>query len=242
MERYLIPVRLPKWLHSALVGVKRIFVPPAASPSPKIDIGGERNVEWSFLSAEMPSGPGEALEFGCENGYMSLVAAEKGYHVLANDLEEQSFSWSHPSVEFRKGDFLTLPLPASHFDLLINCSSVEHVGVPGRYGISSKQENGDIEVMNRFAEVLKPGGMLMMTAPCGRDAVMAPWCRVYGPDRLPKLFSRFEVVKENYWIKSVNNQWVRCERASALDFQPVQDLSNPHGCAYTLGGFILRKK
>jgi hypothetical protein len=124
---------------------------------------------------------------------------------------------------------------------LINCSSVEHVGVPGRYGIREEQTNGDIEVMNRFADVLKPGGLLIMTAPCGIDAVMAPWCRVYGPDRLPKLFSRFELVKENYWIKNPHNQWVQCDRNAALSFQPIEDINNPHGCAYTLGGFILRK-
>lgn len=239
-ERYLVPVYLPAWIYKSLVRVKRLFIPPA-SLTPAVNIWGERDVEWSFLSKEMPDGPGDALEFGCEHGYMSLVAAQKDFHVLANDLQKQSFTWQHPNVEFRCGDFLSLDLPENHFDIAINCSSVEHVGVAGRYGITAERSEGDIQVMQRLADVLKPGGLLLMTAPCGRDAVMAPWCRVYGAQRLPRLFAPFRVVKESYWIKDAQNRWVASTREDALDFQPRHDPTNPHGCAYALGGFVLRK-
>jgi len=239
-ERLLIPIYLPGWLSRALVKVKRLFV-PAAPAAPAVNIWGERNVEWAFLSTEMPSGPGDAIEFGCEQGYMSLLAAQKGFHVLANDLQQQSFTWQHPSVAFRQGDFLKLELPRNHFDLAINCSSVEHVGVAGRYGITVGQDEGDIDVMRRLAEILKPGGLLLMTAPCGRDAVMAPWCRVYGSQRLPRLFAPFQVVKESYWVKDSQNRWVFASREKALDFQPRNDPSDGHGCAYALGCFVLRK-
>lgn len=117
--------------------VKRTLV-----SSSRVDIGGERNIEWSFLSNEMPNGPGGAIEFGCEQGYMSLVAAQKGFHVLATDLELQQFTWRHPLVEFRKGDFLEMDLPSDHYDLATNCSSVEHVGIAGRYGITVMKPTG----------------------------------------------------------------------------------------------------
>ena len=240
LERHLVPIYLPAWAHRTLVRVKRIFVPPAPA-APRINIWGERNVEWSFLSKEMPDGPGEAIEFGCEQGYMSLLAAQKGFHVLANDLQEQSFTWQHPNVEFRCGDFLTLDFPKNYFDLAINCSSVEHVGVAGRYGITAEQSEGDVQVMQRLADVLKPGGILLMTAPCGRDAVMAPWCRVYGAQRLPRLFAPFQMVKESYWVKDSQNRWVFAAREKALDFQPRNDPSDGHGCAYALGCFVLRR-
>jgi SAM-dependent methyltransferase len=239
-ERYLVPIYLPTWAYKSLVRVKRIFIPPA-SLTPAVNIWGERDVEWSFLSKEMPDGPGEALEFGCERGYMSLVAAQKGFHVLANDLENQSFLWLHPNVEFRCGDFLALDLPKNYFDIAINCSSVEHVGVAGRYGITAEQSEGDIQVMQRLADVLKPGGLLLMTAPCGRDAVMAPWCRVYGPERLPRLLAPLVIEKERYWEKDEANRWVEVSRGKALDFETRHDPTNPHGCSYALGGFVLRK-
>jgi hypothetical protein len=238
-DKFLVPIYLPRWLFLSLRKAKRAFIP--ASPV-SVDIHGERNVEWSFLSAEMPDGPGEAIEFGCEQGYMSLLAAQKGFHVVANDLQEQSFIWQHPQVEFRRGDFLKLDFPRDHFDLVINCSSVEHVGVAGRYGIEANQDEGDIEVMQRFAEILKCDGRLLMTAPCGRDTVMAPWCRVYGAQRLPRLFQYFSIEKEEYWTKNEANQWIRSSREDALSFQPRYNRDDPHGCAYALGCFSLRKR
>jgi SAM-dependent methyltransferase len=236
--RMYIPFYAPRWLHESLRKVKHAFFPP---PPLGINIDGERHVEWSFLSKEMPDGPGEALEFGCENGYMSLLAAQKGFHVIACDLQQQYFTWQHPGVEFRLGDFLEAELPVNHFDLLINCSSVEHVGVVGRYGITAEQSEGDIEVMHKFARVLKPGGMLLMTVPCGQDAVMTPWCRVYGAKRLPRLTAPFVLETEAYWRKDAENRWVEVSRDAALAYPPKHDLTNPHGCSYALAGFVLRK-
>ncbi len=240
-EKLLVPIYLPRWLLNSVVKMKRTLIPPAPA-SRQVNIWGERSVEWSFLSREMPGGPGEAIEFGCEEGYMSLVAAQKGFHVIANDLQEQHFFWQHPNVEFCKGDFLQLTLPRNHFDLAINCSSVEHVGVAGRYGIEVNQDDADLQVMARLAEILKPEGRLLMTAPCGRDSVMSPWCRVYGAQRLPTLLQCFNIVKEEFWTKNQANQWTRSERDAALTLQPRSNPSDPYDCAYALGCFALRKR
>jgi len=229
---------VPRWLHEPLRKMKRSVLPP---PPLGINIDGERHVEWTFLSKEMPDGPGEALEFGCENGYMSLLAAQKGFCVIASDLQQQYFLWEHPNVKFLLGDFLKVSLPENHFDLLINCSSVEHVGIAGRYGIEAEQNDGDLEVMKKLFRILKPGGKLLMTAPCGQDTVMAPWCRVYGEKRLPRLLAPFEIEKEAYWAKDPQNRWVSSSREKALSYLPTNDPANPHGCSYALGGFVLRK-
>lgn len=240
-EKFLVPVYLPRWLHAPIRRVKRAVIPAAAPLVGQTDISGERNVEWSFLSAEMPSGPGEAFEFGCEHGYMSLLAAQRGFHVVANDLQEQAFTWQHPSVEFLLGDFLNLQLPANHFDLAINCSSVEHVGIAGRYGIDANDNDGDLDVMRHLVEILKPSGVLLMTAPCGKDTVLRPWCRVYGRERLPRLFAGLATVRQSFWVKNSRNQWQASSADEALSFVPRNDPVNPHGCAYALGCFVLQK-
>jgi SAM-dependent methyltransferase len=242
-EKRLVPIYVPIQLYSSLTKLKRVFIPPARARGVvlKVNIRGERDVEWTFLSTNMPDGPGKAIDFGCEAGHMSLLAAQKGYHVLAVDLQDQPFTWSHPSVEFAKGDFLKMNFPRESFDLAINCSSVEHVGVAGRYGILQDESDGDIQVIERLAAVLKPGGLLLMTAPCGKDSVMAPWCRVYGPERLPVLLAPFEIVKEAYWVKNSSNQWAPSEKAAALNFQCNYDAHDPHECLYALGCFVLRK-
>ena len=183
-EKLLVPIYLPGWLHRSVLKAKRAMV-PAAQRAPAINIWGERNVEWTFLSAEMPLGPGEALEFGCEQGYLSLLAACRGFHVTANDLENQSFAWKHSQVDFVQGDFLKLDAPGiiSIWRLIVLRSNTS--ASPAVYGITREEEDGDIEVMGKLADVLKPGGTLLMTAPCGIDSVMSPWCRVYGAPTAP---------------------------------------------------------
>src|SRR5215831_18283225 len=88
-EKIFIPVYVPRGVRRSLQMIKRRFSGPD-STTVRIDIGGERNIEWSFLSGEMGEGPGEALDFGCEQGYLSLAAAQRGYQVIANDLEPQA--------------------------------------------------------------------------------------------------------------------------------------------------------
>jgi SAM-dependent methyltransferase len=236
-----VPLYMPSWLHGSLRRIKHALFAPLASPI-QIDIRGERQVEWTFISSEIPQGPGEALEFGCEQAYLSLMAARKGYHVVALDLEEQSLPWKDSRVDFVCGDFLKLSLPENHFDLIINCSSVEHVGLVGRYGVTETNSDGDLQVMLRFHELLKPGGLLLMTAPCGRDAVFAPICRVYGEIRLPQLLAPFQVEREQYWQKDPNNRWVDCTRESALRFEASADSCWDAGRnIYALGCFVLRR-
>ena len=87
--------------------MKRAIIPPTPD-RPPINIWGERNVEWSFLSTEMPDGPGEAIEFGCEQGYMSLLAAQKGFHVVANDLQDSPLRGNIRMSNFAREIFLTL--------------------------------------------------------------------------------------------------------------------------------------
>jgi len=34
-----------------------------------------------------------------------------------------------------------------------------------------------------------------------------PWCRVYGPERLPRLLAPLRLEKERYWLKTNKNRW-----------------------------------
>jgi len=232
---------MPGCLHGLLRRVKRALVAPPAPPN-KINIWGERQVEWTFISSEIPQGPGEALEFGCEFGYLSLLASRKGFQVTALDLEPQDFPWRDPHVRFIQADLLKMDISADRFDLIINCSSVEHVGLSGRYGVEESATDGDLEAMQKLGGMLKPQGKFLATLPCGRDLVVSPWHRVYGKDRLPRLLSGFEIEKELFWVKDKDNHWVETDRNTALDFVPGVHPSEAHQCSYALGGFVLRKK
>jgi SAM-dependent methyltransferase len=194
----------------------------------------ERDVEHSWIAANLPEGPGLALDFGCGPFWLGLLAARKGFSVTAINLEPVIWYYEHPSLKFLQGDILKLTLPSDHYDLIINCSSIEHVGLAGRYGVTVSRPDGDIEAMGVLRTLLKPGKVMLLTLPVGRDQVFNPLHRVYGQDRLPKLLEGWKIQKNEFWVKDSLNRWITVEQSVALSMKPVKH-------CYGLGLFVLTR-
>jgi SAM-dependent methyltransferase len=189
----------------------------------------------------MPSGPGELLEFGPEYSHLGLIAARRGLKVTALDLELHLPLWEHAEVRFIQGDILKLALPSRHFDVVINCSSIEHVGLAGRYGSVEDRLDGDLDAMVKLREAMKPGGVMLLTTPVGRDAVFRPLHRIYGTARLPKLLEGFHVQHSEFWMKSDANRWHQCTQDAALSFEAHSFGNDAQSNAYALGCFVIRR-
>jgi SAM-dependent methyltransferase len=240
-EKLLVPIYLPRWMSSAVLKMKRTFIPSRDQQSAgALDLTGDRNIEWSFIASRLPAGQGYVFDFGCSDGSMAIHAVQKGHRVLALDLLPSHFPWSHPNVEIICGDLLKLDLPQHSFDFILNCSTVEHVGLSGRYGVSFEETDGDLKAMRKLRQLLKPSGKMLMTVPCGLDAVIAPWHRVYGKQRLPVLLSGYETEEEVYWMKRADNRWYVADREGALSYAPTSHPTRAVACSYALGCFALR--
>jgi len=195
---------------------------------------GDRDIEWSWSAAHMPPGPGEALEFGPGQSHLSLTAAQRGYNVLAVDLTEERWQYTHPRIRYQQGDLTTLDLPEAAFDLIINCSTVEHVGLPGRYGVEEQNAGGDLDAMKKLRALIRPTGVMVMTVPVGKDAVVIPVHRAYGAKRLPLLLEGWRVEAEQYWTRTPPAKWKQVPREAALATDVTAD-------RYGLGLFVLRR-
>ena len=204
------------------------------SKSPIPNLKGERDVEYSWVATNMPEGSGDALDFGCGLDWMGLLAARKGFNVAAIDLQFVTWYYEHPNLGFVQGNIFKLNFPREKFDLIINCSSVEHVGLVGRYGVSEFHPDGDIEAMALLKNILKPGKVMILTIPVGRDRIFYPLHRVYGEKRLPRLLQGWEVVKKEYWVKNNLNRWICVEELAAFNKEALE-------YCYGLGLFVLRR-
>lgn len=78
------------------------------------------------------------------------------------------------------------------FDAAISISSFEHDGL-GRYG-DAINPAGDLQAMARMKSMLKPGGILFLAVPLGRDTLVWNVHRIYGRGRLPLLLDGWRVV------------------------------------------------
>lgn len=197
-------------------------------------LDGDRLVEWSFCVARFGDGPSQTLDFGADTGFLALAAAQRGHQVVAIDLQPAALLYRDDRVEYVAGDVLAQPLAGRSFDLILNCSSIEHVGLPGRYG-SGENADGDLEAMAILRDLLADGGRMVLTVPVGRDLVCAPHHRIYGPDRLPRLLGGYTVTEEQFWRKDpASATWHETDRQAAL-------ATEGSAWFYALGLFVLTR-
>jgi SAM-dependent methyltransferase len=217
----------------------RLNTPPtpldgaAQGSPPQRTLAGDRDVEWAWCFGHLPTEPTRVMDFGAGNGFVSLGAAFRGHDVVAVDLEPQSFAFDEPRIEYRRGNFLEMAFGSEAFGHIVNCSSIEHVGLSGRYG-SPDAPDGDLEAMRKMEQLLSPGGTMSLVVPMGRDAIFAPLHRVYGEKRLPELIGGLEILEEQYRAKADGDRWHPVDRATALS----EEGSSSY---YAIGLFSLRR-
>lgn len=78
------------------------------------------------------------------------------------------------------------------FEAIFSISSYEHDGL-GRYG-DPIDPDGDLIAMKNALEMLKPGGILYLAIPVGKDLLRWNSNRVYGAIRLPLLLEGWELI------------------------------------------------
>jgi len=178
-------------------------------------LAGDREIEWTWTLAHVRRGPGRVLDFGSGNGMMALGAAFAGDDVVAVDLEPEQYPFHPHGIEYVRGDFNELDLEPHSFDQILNCSSVEHVGLAGRYG-SPDEPNGDLHAMEKMARIVKPDGDMVLTIPVGLDAIHPPLHRIYGEQRLADLLEHWQIREESYWAKLSSPRFEPVARDQAL--------------------------
>ncbi|MBN1975116.1 MAG: class I SAM-dependent methyltransferase [Sedimentisphaerales bacterium] len=194
-------------------------------------LAGDRAIEWSWVTVRLPAEPCRVLDLGCVGSVLTGIASRQGHYVTAVDLNE--IEYEMPNVVFQQGDIIEMNWGDAQFDIIMNCSMIEHVGLGGRYG-SRDRNDGDIIAMKRLHDLLATCGRMILTIPVGIDAEFRPFHRVYGEKRLPLLLSCYNLIQEEYWHKAKNSKWGICDKQTAL---------NTVGSAefYSLGLFLLGK-
>ncbi len=200
----------------------------------KLDLSGDRAIEWSWMAANMPDGPGYALDFGPGGSQLSTIAAMKGYEVTGVDMLEVTRPFILPNLRFLRGDLLSLQLQPGSFDLVMNCSTVEHSGITGRYEITQEDEDADLKAMQHLRSLMKPTATHLITIPVGQDAVWRPLHRIYGLERLPKLLAGYRVALAGAWVKDRYNRWEKSDLEVALKRPTAPQV-------YGLGTFALQR-
>jgi Caenorhabditis protein of unknown function, DUF268 len=215
------------------LGYRLIRLSESSMPADRLDLSGDRDVEWAWVAGNLPENPGRVLDFGPATSYSGLIAAFRGGTVVGLDLEAPPTSYVHRALSVVCGDILAHDFGGERFDTVINCSTVEHVGLPGRYG-SPDIPDGDLQAMRRLRSVMSGHqSRMVLTIPVGRDGIFAPAHRVYGERRLPALLEGYRILREVYFAKYPgDNRWKEATRDAALAIEGSASF-------YALGLFVV---
>jgi hypothetical protein len=163
------------------------------------------------------------------DGFVAHVAAVRSIEVI--DIRPmRSF---HPNIVMHQADLLQLPTRWREYCDSVSClHALEHVGL-GRYG-DPVCVDGHRAGLCSLATMLRPGGLLYLALPVGRERVVFNAHRVVDPVVLVALADELGLALMRLsWIVSAGGL------SESVDMR--RDLARLAGGDYALGVFVFRK-
>jgi SAM-dependent methyltransferase len=163
----------------------------------------ERIAELPFTFGEVAKVPPPArvLDVGSSESPVTLGLATLGYQVTAVD--PRGYAFPHPNLSVAAVEAQDLD-DHDPFDLVVMLSTIEHVGI-GHY-VDAHDDTADFRVMERVAQLVRPGARLVLTTPFG-NAAQDEVQRIYDPVRLTKLLDGWTPDVVRILERASSTQW-----------------------------------
>jgi SAM-dependent methyltransferase len=194
----------------------------------------ERIVEYPWLLAHLPGGPGVLLDAGSALNFRFLLRrpelSAKTIYICTLAPERQSFWQLGVSYTFQ--DLRRTCFRDDFFDHVVSLSTLEHVGLDnGRFytGRPEAQRDPDsyIDAVREMARILRPGGQLLLSVPYGRRADLG-WLQVFDAAMLDWVLEAFAPTAMGEHIFRFTSQgWQISDRETAADAGYVDLHSGP---------------
>jgi SAM-dependent methyltransferase len=184
----------------------------------------ERIVEYPWLLAHLPSGPGVLLDAGSALNFRFLLRrpelAVKTIYICTLAPERHSFWQLGVSYTFQ--DLRRTCFRDEFFDHVVSLSTLEHIGLDnGRFytGKPEAQRDPDsyIDAVREMARILRPGGQLCLSVPYGRRADLG-WLQVFDApmlDWMREAFAPTTVVEHIF--RYTSEGWQISDRSDAAN-------------------------
>lgn len=161
----------------------------------------DRFIEYPWLLENIDITEGKLLDIGSTIGDQLYETLPKAIEINCLNLNVKKFK--HQEIKFKLGDIRKTDYPDNYFNLIACVSTLEHIGVPGRYS-SDNDPAGDARAMQEIKRILKPGGVLLATVPYGAKNVL-PINRLYNKTRIADLFSGLNIIGQE--LRKFDNHW-----------------------------------
>lgn len=191
----------------------------------------DRDLEYPWVLKNIDMKEGKLLDIGSTVGQMLRDVLPKEIDISILNINTMK---DVDGVNQIEGDIRGTDLKSNIFDCITCISTLEHIGVQGRYGVE-KDEYGDMKAMKEMHRLLKPGGRLVLTVPYGSKDVL-PINKLYNKNRISELFKGYKVTKEEYMkFNSKYHLWLTVDETEAAKTDWLKERW------YSLGLFVLEK-
>ena len=184
----------------------------------------DRYIEYPFVIRNLPKPPAKVLDVGCSGSCFPLLLTGFGYDVFGVDVREYAII-----NKMRKNYFSD-----NYFDAVIAISTVEHIGLFGRYGMDDDL-GGDKQAVAEMKRIVNQNGVILLTFPFGKAKILKPYTRVYDSNLVKLLTVGLEIETEEYYMQDIEENWYQCHRNEA-------EAVNANNERYPLCLIKLRKK
>lgn len=191
----------------------------------------DRSIERPFVFSNLPA-DGKLLDVGCAGSDLPVVLACLGYEVVGVD--GRPYHLSDPPFRFVRSDIRRMAFADGAFDVVTAVSTVEHIGLSGRYG-SDEDPGGDRHAMEEIGRVTKSGGTILLTVPYGQPAIFRPWHRVYGAEQLQGLVKGLEVIKASFFMPDERGFYRKVDQERASSFAASAEVKRGRFLEYSYG-------
>ncbi|HWH57141.1 MAG TPA: class I SAM-dependent methyltransferase [Terriglobales bacterium] len=158
----------------------------------------ERAVEYPWFFSRLPAAEGRLLDAGSVLNYDFVLSHPKlkNKAVSILTLAPEADCYWRRGISYVYGDIRDCCFRDNYFDWIACISTLEHVGMDNTQFYTAdvtKNEHSPESQLQALAElrrVLKPGGVLYLTVPCGRAADHG-WLQVFDATRVQMLLDAF---------------------------------------------------
>jgi len=130
-------------------------------------------------------------------------------------------------VTHKKGSILNLPYGEDSIDSLSCLHVIEHIGL-GRYG-DPVDPDGHVKAASEMVRVLKPGGILLLGTPVGRERLCFDAHRIFNPETVVSMFRGLKLIEFSLIDDKGNAP------------TPDADFKRSEECRYGCGLFVFTK-
>jgi SAM-dependent methyltransferase len=154
----------------------------------------DRFLEYPWMLKNIKIKSGRILDVGSTASNMLYDFLPREMEINSIDLNDKHFKDS--AIKFSVGDIRKTEYPDDYFDVISCISTLEHIGVSGRYG-SDEDADGDLKAVREMGRILKPGGEMLITVPYGIRDIL-PINKLYNKERIAELFKDFSLMEIKY--------------------------------------------